>query len=94
MTAVTYPRRHQAAHLLTRVAAHDSGHRGSLTLRCKALSSSASCRFIPAHRALDDQSSCPRSYPTTFCTFPRELSSRRRTLPIVFEELSGLRERA
>ena len=25
------------------------GHRGSLLLRCKALSSSSSCRFIPAH---------------------------------------------
>src|SRR5438132_2794995 len=29
----------------------------------------------------------------TFCTFPRELSSRRRTLPNVLEELSGMRER-
>jgi len=29
----------------------------------------------------------------TFCTFPRELSSRRRTLPIVLEELSGMSER-
>src|SRR5262249_48880303 len=39
------------------------GHRGSLTLRCKALSSSASCRFIPAHCALDDQWSCPHTSP-------------------------------
>src|SRR5262245_26402271 len=39
------------------------GHRGSLTLRCKALSSSASCRFIPARCAVDDQSSCPRTSP-------------------------------
>src|SRR5215471_11416949 len=38
-------------------------HRGSLTLRCKALSSSASCRFIPAHCTLDDQSSCPHTSP-------------------------------
>ena len=29
----------------------------------------------------------------TFCTVPRELSSRRWTLPIVREELSGVRER-
>jgi len=28
----------------------------------------------------------------TFCTFVRELSSPRRTLPIVFQELSGVRE--
>jgi hypothetical protein len=28
----------------------------------------------------------------TFCTFLRELSSRRRTLPIVLEELSGVRK--
>jgi hypothetical protein len=32
---------------------------------------------------------CPR----TFCTLPRELSSRRRTLSIVLEELSGVWER-
>ena len=30
----------------------------------------------------------------TFCTFLRELSSPRRTLPIVLEELSGMRERS
>ena len=35
--------------------------------------------------------SCPRP---TFCTFLRELSSPRRTLPIVLEELSGMRERS
>ena len=29
----------------------------------------------------------------TFCAFPRELSSPRRTLPIVLKELSGMRER-
>lgn len=31
--------------------------------------------------------------PRTICTFSRELSSRRRTLSIVLEELSGVRER-
>ena len=31
--------------------------------------------------------------PRTFGTFPRELSSRRRTLPIVVDELSGVWER-
>jgi hypothetical protein len=32
------------------------GHRGSLLLRCKAFSSSSSCRFIPAHpKSLSDQ---------------------------------------
>src|ERR1700730_12139583 len=31
------------------VAAQDSGPSGSLLLSCKALSSSTSCRFIPAH---------------------------------------------
>ena len=30
--------------------------------------------------------------PQTFCTFARELSSRRRTLPIVLQELNGVRE--
>src|SRR5579864_2419528 len=32
------------------VAAQDSRPSGSLLLSCKALSSSASCRFIPAHK--------------------------------------------
>ena len=36
---------------------------------------------------------CSQLSPRTFCTLPRELSSRRRTLSIVFEELSGVWER-
>src|SRR5947209_17989817 len=41
----------------------------------------------------DDSGQLAELSPRTFCTFQRELSSRRSTLPIVLEELSGVRER-
>src|SRR5207302_10654137 len=56
------------------VAAQDSRPSGSLLLSCKALSSSASCRFIPAHKYSEffavNQSTMPSSLGEPCCTGP------------------------
>src|SRR5215216_3549148 len=65
------------------------GHRGSLLLRCRALSSPSPCRFIPAHPQFPPPPS-ERSAPHTPGS-PSRLHARLFTASMAFTLISGAR---